>query len=255
MGSVGNDEFAPLLLNTLSSNGMSAAHITQLPNSRTGVAVIMVEEQSGMNRIVLSKGANGEVAWEKGWFERNKEVGMVILQLEVPMEAVEECVKEAEREGVVVIFNPAPAPVDGKLPEGLLGRVDYLIVNETEAALISGVPVEVLDEEEGVRKVGERLRGLGAKRGVVITLGGRGCWWSGEVGEKGEWDDAFVPVMTMGKVVDTTGAGDTWVGAFAAGLMEGMGMKESVMWAGKAAGISVCKEGAQGGIPWRSQME
>lgn len=246
MGSVGNDEFGPMLISTLTDNGIDASGIKTRDGESSGVAVIIVEEDSGMNRILVNAGANGSVQWEKGWFKKNSDCAMLVAQLECPLPTVLEAIDEAVEAGVGVIFNPAPAKV---LPGEVYGKLTYLIVNETEAAILTGQEVKVLDDEAGIKSTGQKLKGMGAKN-VVITLGGRGCWWLSESG-----DTAFQKAESMGKVVDTTGAGDTWVGAFAVAVVEGKDMRDAVKWAGRAAGVAVTKAGAVAGIPWRGELE
>lgn len=246
MGSVGNDEFGPMLISTLTDNGIDASGIKTRDGDSSGVAVIIVEEDSGMNRILVNAGANGSVQWEKGWFKKNPDCAMLVAQLECPLPTVLEAIDEAVEAGVDVIFNPAPAKV---LPKEVFGKLAYLIVNETEAAILTGQEVKVLDDEAGIESTGQKLKGMGAKN-VVITLGGRGCWWLSESG-----DTAFQKAESMGKVVDTTGAGDTWVGAFAVAVVEGKNMRDAVKWAGRAAGVAVTKAGAVAGIPWRGELE
>ncbi|TGZ85550.1 Ribokinase-like protein [Ascodesmis nigricans] len=246
IGNVGNDEFGPMLLTTLTSNGIDARGITTRPGESSGVAVIIVEEDTGMNRILVNAGANGSVEWEQGWFSKNPECKMLVAQLECPLPTVLQAIDEAVSAGVRVVFNPAPAQT---LPVDVYGKVEYLIVNETEAAILTEREVAVLDDNAGIESTGRRLRDMGA-RNVVITLGGRGCWWVSENGE-----EAFQTAEKVGKVVDTTGAGDTWVGAFAVAIMEGKRMEDAVQWAGRAAGVAVTKAGAVAGIPWRGEVE
>jgi ribokinase len=245
IGAVGNDTFGPMLRSTLTQNGVTDESIKTV-DVNSGVAVIIVEESDGMNRILISPGANGEVTWDNQELEKEGEnVSMLVAQLETPMETVLAAVDAAHRKGINVLLNPAPAKT---LPKEVYSKVKYLIVNETEAAILGEVDVKVLDDDEGIKSTGYKLKEFGVKN-VVITLGSRGCWWSSEDGEEG-----FVKAEKVAKVVDTTGAGDTWVGAFAVAITEGMAMKKATAFAGRAAGVAVTKAGAIAGIPWRDQV-
>lgn len=231
-----------MLRGTLTANGIDASDV-KFENGNSGVAVIIVEEADGMNRILISPGANGRVKWDG---KSLKDVGMLICQLETPIEEVLAAIGEASAKGVKVLFNPAPART---LPQDIYPKVNYLVVNETEAAILGGVDVSVLDTNEGIQKTGLSLQSFGSKN-VVITLGSRGCWWLSEDGNSG-----FLPALKVAKVVDTTGAGDTWVGAFSVAIMEGKGMEEAVRFATKASAVAVTKPGAVGGIPWRGELD
>ncbi|RPA86100.1 Ribokinase-like protein, partial [Ascobolus immersus RN42] len=245
IGAVGSDTFGPMLRSTLTDNGVTDESI-KTADVNSGVAVIIVEETDGMNRILISPGANGTVTWDDKELEREGEqVGMLVAQLETPMETVLAAVGAAHSRGMDVLLNPAPAKT---LPMDVYPKIKYLIVNETEAAILGEVDVKVLDTDTGIQSTGYKLKSFGAKN-VVITLGSRGCWWTSEDGKEG-----FVPVEKVSKVVDTTGAGDTWVGAFAVAVTEGREMGEAARLAGKAAGVAVTKAGAIAGIPWRGEV-
>ena len=173
----------------------------------------------------------------------------MVLQLETPADTVCRVIELAEKDFVPVLFNPAPAPVT-PLPKDVWAKVRYLVVNESEAAVVAGVEASVLDTEEGVVETANTLKDMGAQN-VIVTLGGRGCYYVGKKeGEKG-----FVEAQNRGPVVDTTGAGDTFVGAFAVSIVEGKELAEAVKWAGGAAGVSVTRHGAAGGVPWRGEVD
>lgn len=245
IGAVGNDSFGPMLRSTLTNNGVTDESIKTIDHESSGVAVIIVEETDGMNRILLNPGANGEVTWNDAYFKEDEKVDMLVAQLEVPMETVLSAIDSASKRGIDVLLNPAPAK---PLPMDVYPKIKYLIVNETEAAILGEVDVKVLDDDEGIKSTGYKLKGFGVKN-VVITLGSRGCWWSAEDGTEG-----FLKAEKVTKVVDTTGAGDTWVGAFAVAITEGRSMKKATKFAGRAAGVAVTKAGAIAGIPWRDEV-
>lgn len=207
--------------------------------------MILVDSGTGENRILIHPGANATVQVPDDVFTSAQWVA-VVLQLEIPVSTVVRALRLARSAGVKTVFNPAPAVA---VPEGCWLDVDWCVVNETEAAMLTGVGVEVLDGREGVEGAARELRrrGCGA---VVVTLGGRGCYWCDST-DSG-WVEAGV---AREEVVDTTGAGDTFVGALAVAVVEGRGAKESVEFARTAAGIAVRKFGAMAGVPWRKEIE
>lgn len=149
---------------------------------------------------------------------------------------------------VRVLLNPAPAV---PLPLQHYAQLSYLIVNETEAAFLAGetAGADALATLEGVEAAARRLQDRGVAAAVVVTLGARGAFWIAGA-EKG-----WTPVEQMpGEVVDTTGAGDTFVGAFAVAIVEGCSMAEAVAFAGRAAGKAVRKKGAMAAVPWRNEL-
>ncbi|KAI5846099.1 Ribokinase-like protein [Tricharina praecox] len=249
-GAVGTDAFAALLADELAASGVDT-ELVRAVDGPTGTAVIIVDEASGENRILIHPGANGAVS-VRSLVEREKAlwdgVELLVLQLEVPVETVVWALMQASRRGVKTVFNPAPALAEGL--EGCWGNVGWLVVNETEAAILTGVEVQELDKNEGVVKAADGLKAKGCGA-VVVTLGGRGCYWCDGASNSG-WQG--VTVKREG-VVDTTGAGDTFVGALAVALMEGKTTEEAVKWAGRAAGAAVKKRGAMGGVPWRHEVE
>ena len=250
-GAVGTDAFAAAITSELMDSGVNTSFVRAV-DGPTGTAVIIVDEASGENRILIHPGANGAVSvrevesmGENMW----EGVRAVVLQLEVPVETVVWALKEAKRRGVKTVFNPAPALAAGL--DGCWEDVDWLIVNVPEAAILTGVGVEELDAREGVVRAAEVLRGRGCGE-IVITLGGRGCYWCGAAGKSG-WQGATVK---REEVVDTTGAGDTFVGAFAVAVVVGeKSVEEAVKWSSMVAGAAVKKRGAFDGVPWLYQVE
>jgi ribokinase len=245
VGAVGKDGFAGMLLEALEASGVDVNGVDRVEGVPTGNAVIIVEEESGENRILIHTGANGTVSERRGEgiFEGAK---AVVLQLEVPVSTVVWALHTAKRKGVITIFNPAPAV---PMPEECWKDVDWVIVNESEAAVLTGVPEAEL-EGEGLERAARWFleRGCGA---CVVTLGAKGCYWMLAEGEK----KGFGEVRGEGKVVDTTGAGDTFVGALAVAVVEGRPIEEVIEFASEASGRAVRKKGAQAGVPWRSEVE
>lgn len=256
LGTVGTDTFAPGLVSALVSSYVDTTLLRTTAGS-SGVAIIIVEQNQGENRILFNAGANASIApadISDEFFVCNP-CAAVVLQCEIPLPVVLRVLELASAAGVITVFNPAPTPADG-LPEDCYKWIDWVVVNETEAAMLGGSSLTA-DESDGgnniewVKRVAKVLKGRGAKN-VVITLGSRGSFWLGDEGGV----DGFVLPSEVGKngVVDTTGAGDTFVGALVLGLVEGKTKEQAMRWAGRAAGVSVGQSGAMNAIPWRDQV-
>jgi ribokinase len=210
----------------------------------TGVALIIVDDAS-QNAIVIVAGSNGEVTPET--IARHEAVldaaEVVICQLETPPDAVRAALATARRLGKIVILNPAPAT--GPLPADWLPLIDYLIPNELEAAALTGVPVA---SPEDAAKAAAALRAAGA-RNVLVTLGPRGVHATLEGAAPVLYDAPQV------KAVDTTAAGDTFIGGFAAQLAQGASVDTAIRFAQRAAALSVTRAGAQPSIPTRPEVD
>jgi ribokinase len=148
----------------------------------------------------------------------------------------------ARAAGAITVFNPAPA---APVPADIYALCDYVIPNETEAAALTGLPV---DTDEQARKAGDALLAMGAKT-ALITLGARGALLHNATGS------TLIPSFSAGKVVETAGAGDAFVGAFAAGLAEGMEPAAAARFGCAAAGISVTRPGTAPAMPTRAEIE
>ncbi|KAL2255736.1 hypothetical protein VTK26DRAFT_2792 [Humicola hyalothermophila] len=171
------------------------------------------------------------------------------MQLEIPFETVLAALRAARREGVDVLLNPAPAR---KLPAEAYEGLAHLVVNETEAAILGEVEESVLDTEAGLEKVAGGFVERGVQN-VIITLGGRGVYYMARDGKRG-----LVPAEKA-KVVDTTAAGDTFVGRYSLDAVGKKGaefdIEAAVRKANKAAAKTVERAGAQDSIPWRDELE
>jgi ribokinase len=254
IGAVGSDEFGPRLISRLEKDGIETSRIHVIDGQTTGVAVILVEELNGENRILLSPGANYNLQPED--FNIVKSLGvdkpeLVILQLEIPLETVFSIIRTAKKAGIAVLLNPAPAV---ELPTEVLEDIDHLIVNESEAAILSGqdsASFNELDMDWGL--VTDEFLRKGVKN-VVVTLGSKGAYASKKIG-----GGVMVEATKVVKAVDTTAAGDTFVGAYAVEAVRGhvdeWDMEGAVKWACRAAGRTVEKKGAQSAIPWASEVE
>jgi ribokinase len=252
VGAVGKDEFGPRLLSGMKADGIDIGGIREVEEETTGVAVIIVEESSGENRILLSPGANHSLLPSD--FTAPSSLGsplpdLLILQLEIPLKTVLQILKTAKAAGVHVLLNPAPAVA---LPDEALNSLEHLIVNESEAAILIGRTVEEVEVENFPwETITTEFLSKGI-RNIVITLGAKGAFYASVEG-KGE--SGSVPAEKLEKVVDTTAAGDTFVGAYAVNVVRGgMEMDEVVRRACRAAGKTVERRGAQSAIPWANEV-
>src|SRR5678816_3945350 len=229
---VGSDLFGPATIQNFQKLGIDTTHVKQIEGVSSGVAPIFVEP-NGQNRIFVVKGANDllKPADVDAAADLLKSVDCIVLQFEIPLETVYYCVKFAEKNGVRCIVNPAPAqPVDLKALSGL----DYFVPNESEAETITGLPVGNVDQ---AKKCAEKLLSGGVKR-IILTLGANGSLLAGQDGME------HIPAFTM-KSVDSTGAGDAFIGSFAAFLGEGVPEREAVRRANLYAGLSTTGVGTQ----------
>jgi len=232
---VGDDAFGATLRAALVGDGIIDSHITTLPGVASGIASILVDD-NGQNSIVIAGGANDLLspAHIDAAKELIEQADIVVLQLETPMATVVHAIKLARSLGKTVVLNPAPA---ASLPEGVLELVDYLNPNEIEAAMLAGVSPEGAD----VKALAAALQKLGSDN-VIITLGSKGVHAALYGGD-------FTFPAEAGKAVDTTAAGDTFIGGFVAGLASGMDEAEAIQQGQRAAAWSVTKPGAQTSIP------
>jgi ribokinase len=242
IGCIGADAFAAQLREGLAADGIELDHLSAVHDAPTGVAVILVDAAS-QNFIVLAPGANATLTPQS--IDRAsaaiEQAQMLLCQLETPLPAVQHAIEIAHRHHKPVVLNPAPArPLSGEL----LAQVDYLVPNETEAALLSGIEVS---DNASAENAAQRLRSQGAKV-VLLTLGAKGVLIA-------DGDTTRLLPAPAVKAVDTTAAGDTFVGAFAVGLLEGLPLPDAVMFGQRAAAISVTRFGAQTSVPYRHEID
>ncbi|MGY6253725.1 ribokinase [Paraburkholderia caledonica] len=243
LGCVGADANGAQLRAGLEAEGIDCAAV-ETGREATGVALIVVDDAS-QNAIVIVAGSNGEVTPET--IARHEAVlaaaDVVICQLETPLDTVQAALATARRLGKTVILNPAPAT--GPLPAEWLPLIDYLIPNELEAATLTGLPVGSPEEAATAAAV---LRAAGA-RNVLVTLGPRGVQAALEGAAPALYDAPKV------KAIDTTAAGDTFIGGFAAQLAQGASVDAAIRFAQRAAALSVTRAGAQPSIPTWTEVE
>lgn len=233
-GCVGDDDNGRRLVRNLEKEGIKTGNIGVLKDTPTGIAVITVGEND--NTIIVVPGANGKVDrdYAEGIKEKLEAYDMVVMQHEIPLDTIHYIVDFCSEKGIPVVLNPAPAAA---VPMEIIEKVTYLTPNEHEAALIFGDRVST---EKLLQKYPNKL---------VITQGSKGvsaALPSGEI--------VKIPARPA-KVVDTTGAGDTLNGAFCVKAAEGAGLKDALVYANTAAGLSTEKFGAQGGMPYAKEVE
>jgi ribokinase len=229
---VGNDLFGPATIQNFKKLGIDATHVKQIEGVSSGVAPIFVEP-NGQNRIWVVKGANDllKPADVDAAADLLKTVDCMVLQFEIPLETVYYSVSFARKNGIRCIVNPAPAqPVDLNALAGL----DYFVPNESEAETITGMPVRNVEE---AKKCAEKLLSGGVKR-VIITLGANGSLLASREGME------HIAAFSV-KSVDSTGAGDAFIGSFAVFLGEGLPEREAVRRANLYAGLSTTGVGTQ----------
>ncbi len=241
VGRVGQDAFGSRLRDGLRAFGVETTHIRTDADAPTGTAVIVVEER-GENAIVVVPGANGELGVTdiKAAEHLLASTACLVTQLEVPLEPIHEAAAIVHQAGGTIVLNAAPAQA---LPETLLRLVDDLIVNETEASLLAGVTVS---DTESATEAAQQLRAAGPHC-VVLTLGARGALL---VDEQGPW---VCPAKSV-QVVDTTAAGDAFVGAWAAALTRGEDRRSALCYAVAAGTLATTKMGAQPSLPHHEQV-
>ena len=232
-GCVGNDENGRSLLANLEKNNVKTDNIKIVDGKPTGIAIITLGEDD--NTIVVVSGANSctDIAYIESIKDELFKNDMVVLQHEIPLDAVHYAVELCNEKDIPVVLNPAPA---ADVPKDIVEKVTYLTPNEHEASIIFGKDIS---EEELLKKYPEKL---------IITKGSKGvstCLKSGEI--------LNIPCIKS-SIVDTTGAGDTFNGAFAVRISCGDNMNDALIYANTAAGLSVEKMGAQGGMPTAEEV-
>ncbi|MEU1127382.1 ribokinase [Streptomyces sp. NPDC005899] len=235
IGAVGTDEYGSRLRMNLEHAGVDT-DLLHTAAGPSGTAHIVVDDE-GTNAIVVIPGANGTVTGlGPGEHAAIAAADLLLLQLELPLSAVLEGARSARARGVRTILTPSPAQ---PLPAGLLDCVDLLVPNEHEAAALSGCEDPHAAAQVLLRRVPQ----------VVVTLGREGCLYAARGGEQ-----VLFPAPEV-TAVDTTGAGDTFVGTLAVALGEGRSVPEALAWASSAAALCVQKPGASTSMPYRSEID
>ncbi len=232
IGRVGDDAYGQDIMSNLQAQGVRTTYMKPVTEMESGTAHIILAE--GDNSIVVVKGANNEVTphYVKDALSSIENIGIVLIQQEIPEETVEAVCTICSEKGIPVILNPAPAR---KVSQQILDQAAYITPNEHEAALM----FDGLTIAEALRQYPNKLLITEGKSGVRYFDGSK---------------EVLVPGYPV-KAVDTTGAGDTFNGALAVALTEGNSLYDALAFANLAASISVTKFGAQGGMPAREELE
>ena len=241
---IGQDRSADFMLDTFKFDGLNIDHVTKDEKAGTGQAYILLDD-NGQNSILIYGGANQTITTEdiKNAADTIAEADCLITEFETPLDAATEAFKIAKENNVLTILNPAPAKTD--IPEELLKLTDIIVPNETEAEAITGIKVT---DQPSMVAAANKLHTMGIKN-VIITVGANGSFYS--VDEKTGFVDAY-KVNT----VDTTAAGDTFIGYLASKLSSDLSnIEEAMKFASKASSITVQTQGAQNSIPHVRDVE
>lgn len=240
---VGNDVFGKVAQDFYKSEGMDTQYVFLDDTIETGTALIMVDENSGQNQILVVSGACGHITDEdiKKAMPVILEADILLLQLEINLDALEKLIDIAHNNGIKVVLNTAPAQ---KLPEGLLAKTDIVTPNEIEAGFLTGLEIRRPDD---AKKAGEAFVQKGVKN-VVITLGKDGVF----VMTKDRYE--LIPSIKVNSV-DTTGAGDAFNGGFVTALAEGLDIFEAARFGNITGALSVTKHGTAPAMPYRNEIE
>ena len=242
---IGKDQNADMALSLYRDEGMDTSCVIQDENLLTGVAGIMINKKTGDNAINIVPGAAATLT--KNDIDNNlsfiKKSEIFLTQLETPYEATSYALKKAKEFNLITIFNPAPA---SEINQNDFKLIDYFTPNETEASFYLKKKVESKEEIEIAAKM---FLEKGVKN-IVITLGSRGVYFANST------ENYFVDAFNLkDKVVDTTGAGDAFNGAFAYALSNNHKNKEALKFANKVAGISTTRAGAANAMPKLKEVE
>lgn len=240
---VGDDLFADNTIENFEKHGIDTEFTEKVPGTSSGVAPIFVDPES-KNRILIIKGANAHLAPEDvdRAADKLKQCRLIILQLEIPLPTVYRAIEFGNEHGIPVILNPAPASKE--LDFDAVCKCDFFIPNESELEILTGMPVET---EEQIRQAADTLLAKGVKN-VIVTMGSRGVLWM----TKGE--SHFVASHRV-DAIDTTGAGDAFIGAFSNEYVKTGDILRALKAATAFAALSVTKRGTQSSYPTAAEVE
>ena len=239
---IGKDAYGELALKTLEKNKISTENIIQDSSQQTGVAGILVDQNTGKNAINVIVGAPNSLTIN----EIEKKINLIknskifLTQLEVPKDVTLHCLKTAKEHGCLTILNPAPA---SEITKEFYNYIDYFTPNESEAEFYTGI--KITNEKEAKQATG-KLINLGIKK-IIITLGEKGLFYS-----DGK-EEIYLKASNV-KAIDTTGAGDAFNGALAYSLSVNKTISESLSFANKVAGLSTLKMGAGDAMPFLKDL-
>jgi ribokinase len=242
VGQVGADAFGDELIGAMAAAGVDVSSVSRRADSATGVALISVASD-GQNAIVVSPGAN--MRWEDATIAAVARAvsgcRVLVLNLEVPPTVIAEAVRAGRRGGAEVILNPAPHRAGD---QACFGNVDVLVPNQVEAALYAGMGIAAVTDWADVAR---RLRALGP-RAIVLTLAGDGAM------VLDEGDATHIPAFSV-RPLDTTAAGDAFVGGLATALLRGAPLRQAARYANACGALAATRAGAQPSLPHRSEVD
>lgn len=240
LGRVGSDGFGPELINNLKQNNVDTSHVQIDSQAATGTAIIAVDA-NGQNNIILSPGGNGRVSPDDVANVSFSDYKLLLLQLEIPIEAVTAAAQRAKESGLRVLLNPAPAR---SLPDELISLSDFILPNETELSLLTNHSVHEISSAENAA---ETLLERGAQN-VIVTLGPNGALIVS--GQQVTHVDTYKV-----DVVDTTAAGDAFIGGFASALLRNKSLEEAVRYGCACGALATTRFGAQPSLPTQQEVE
>lgn len=245
IGKIGDDANGKFMINSMKESGINVDQVTITKDAKTGQAFILLDDK-GQNSILVYGGANQKLAVDDVKNAENTiaDSDFIITQFETPLDVAEAAFKTAKANDVVTILNPAPARQ--AIPASLLAVSDLVVPNETESQTLTGV--EITDEASMV-KAADKMHAMGAKC-VIITVGSKGAFYHTANGNTG-----FVDAFKV-KAVDTTAAGDTFIGALSSQLKKDMSnLPEAIRFANRASSITVQRMGAHPSIPTLAEIK
>ena len=239
---IGKDNYGDLALITLKKNKISSSNIIQDENSQTGVAGILVDQNSGKNAINVITGAPSSLTINEldNHIDTIKKSKIFLTQLEVPKEVIIHCLKTAKENGCITILNPAPA---SEISKEFYKYIDFFTPNETEAEFYTGIKIT---NDKDAKQAADKILNLGIKK-VVITLGEKGLFYS-------DGKEQIYLKASAVKAIDTTGAGDAFNGALAFALSQKKTVEECLRFANRVGGLSTTKQGAGDAMPWSKDL-
>lgn len=237
VGQLGDDRFAEIPEAALRDAGVDSSYVRRLPGRHTGTALIVVDQTSGENAIAVAAGANRALSPQhvQDAVAAFRGSGVLMVQLELPLETVETALDLAKENALVTLLDPAPAR---ELPDTVLRKIDVLTPNETEAEFLTGIRVR---DPESAAEAGARLRER-TLSDVLVTLGAAGCVWV--------WSTGFEHIPTPRvEAVDTTAAGDAFNAGLAVGLARGEPIARALRTAVRAGAAATLRTGAAAAMP------
>jgi ribokinase len=234
---IGDDTLGDSALKNFESYGINTQHVRRIQNQSTGTATILVDRKSGDNSILIVAGANGDLSSVDvdAASEALRGCDLILLQLEIQLETAYAALRFARTNGVTAVLNPAPAR---NLDMNVVTQASFLIPNESELAILTDMPVE---SEGEIAAAAQNLVKQGVET-VIVTLGARGSLLATPEGSR-----RIAPIKVQ--AVDTTGAGDAFIGSFARYLAGGLALEAALVEATRYSAFSVTRHGAQKSYP------